>query len=85
MLYKLGRHPYRSAHLHYILTADSYQTLTTHIFDPDDLYINSDVVSGVKESLLAKFELVEDKNRIVQSGFESSYYEVEHDFVLAPA
>ena len=85
MLDKLGRHSNRPAHLHYILTADGYQTLTTHIFDPEDPYINSDAVFGVKKSLLAKFELVEDKSRIAQSGFESPYYEVEHDFVLAPA
>ena len=51
----LGRHPYRPAHLHYILKADGFETLTTHIFDPDDPYINSDAVFGVKESLLAEF------------------------------
>ncbi len=28
----------------------------THIFDPDDPYINSDAVFGVKESLLAAFQ-----------------------------
>ena len=29
--------------------------MTTHIFDPDAPYINSDVVFGVKQSLLARF------------------------------
>lgn len=85
LLASLGRHPYRPAHLHYILEADGYETLITHIFDPDDKYINSDAVFGVKESLLAKFELIEDPSRIAQEGAEGPFYEVVHDFVLARA
>lgn len=79
----LGRHPYRPAHLHYILEADGYETLTTHIFDPDDPYIHSDAVFGVKESLMAKFDLIEDPDRIAADGMDGPYYEVVHDFVLA--
>ncbi len=85
MLEKLGRHPYRPAHLHYILEADGFETLITHIFDPDDPYIHSDAVFGVKESLLAKFDLIEDPARIKEAGFDKPYNEVVHDFVLAPA
>lgn len=85
MLKKLGRHPFRPAHLHYILEAPGFETLITHIFDPDDPYIHSDAVFGVKESLLARFELVEDPARISAAGFDRPFYEVVHDFVLAPA
>lgn len=85
MLGDLGRHPYRPAHLHYILEAECYETLVTHIFDPDDKYINSDAVFGVKESLLAKFDLVEDPKRIKEEGAKGPFFEVIHDFVLAPA
>ena len=84
LLGSLGRHPYRPAHLHYILEADGYESLITHIFDPDDKYINSDAVFGVKESLLAKFDLIEDPARIKAEGAEGPFYEVVHDFVLAP-
>lgn len=84
MLGKLGRHPYRPAHLHYILEADGYETLVTHIFDPDDEYIHSDAVFGVKESLLAKFDLIEDPERIAAEHPDGPFYEVIHDFVLAP-
>ena len=83
MLDKLGRHPFRPAHLHYILEADGFETLITHIFDPEDPYIHSDAVFGVKESLLAKFELIEDPKQIAEAGFDRPYYEVVHDFVLA--
>ncbi|MCY4179072.1 MAG: intradiol ring-cleavage dioxygenase [Litoreibacter sp.] len=85
LLEKLGRHPFRPAHLHYILEAEGYETLITHIFDPDDPYIHSDAVFGVKESLLAKFDLIDDPAKVAAAGFDGPYYEVIHDFVLAPA
>ena len=84
LLDKLGRHPYRPAHFHYIILKDGYDPLTTHIFDPDDPYINSDAVFGVKESLMAKFEPIEDPAKQAENGFGGPYYDVEHDFVLAP-
>ncbi|NRB05059.1 MAG: intradiol ring-cleavage dioxygenase [Rhodobacteraceae bacterium] len=85
LLGSLGRHPNRPAHLHYILEAEGYETLITHIFDPDDKYIRSDAVFGVKESLLAKFDLIEDPARIAEEEAEGPFFEVVHDFVLAPA
>ncbi|SCB19619.1 intradiol ring-cleavage dioxygenase [Rhizobium hainanense] len=84
LLDALGRHPYRPAHLHYIIKADGFETLTTHIFDPDDPYIHSDAVFGVKESLLAEFRLTEDPARAKDLGFRGPFWQVEHDFVLAP-
>lgn len=84
LLNRLGRHPYRPAHLHYILSKDGFETLTTHIFDPDDPYIDSDSVFGVKKSLIAEFSKVEDPEKIAGAGFEGSFYwDVEFDFVLA--
>ncbi len=83
LLGALGRHPYRPAHLHFILKADGFETLTTHIFDPDDPYINSDAVFGVKESPLAEFRRVDDTERARQLEFEGWFWEVEYDFVLA--
>ena len=83
LLGALGRHPYRPAHLHFILSAPGYETLTTHIFDPDDPYINSDAVFGVKESLLAEFRKVDDAARAKELEFEGWFWDVEFNFVLA--
>ncbi len=83
LLGHLGRHPYRPAHLHYIIKADGFQTLTTHIFDPDDPYIHSDAVFGVKKSLLAEFRLTDEQERAKELGFGGKFWQVEHDFVLA--
>jgi hydroxyquinol 1,2-dioxygenase len=71
LLDALGRHPYRPAHLHFILKADGFETLVTHIFDPDDRYINSDAVFGVKQTLLADFRKVDDSERAKALGFSN--------------
>ena len=83
LLGALGRHPYRPAHLHYILEAAGHQSLVTHIFDPDDAYIASDAVFGVKESLLARFTWVSDPGAIAKAGMAGPFHHVVHDFVLA--
>ena len=83
LLNKLGRHGFRPAHFHYIITREGFDPLTTHIFDPDDPYIDSDAVFGVKASLMAKFDPVNDAAKAAEHGFEGIYYDVEHDFVLA--
>jgi len=83
LLARLGRHPYRPAHFHYLISREGYDTLTTHIFDPDDPYIGSDAVFGVKESLLADFVPVDDPELQRQNAFETRYFDVEFDFRLA--
>jgi len=83
LLAQLGRHPYRPAHLHYIVSAPGYDELTTHIFDPDDPYIASDAVFGVKKSLLARFEKVDDPQKSSELEFVGPYWDVEFDFTLA--
>lgn len=86
LLLQLGRHPYRPAHLHYIISKEGFDTLTTHIFDPDCKYIDTDAVFGVKEDLLAEFRKVDDPAKIAEMGFDGPFYwDVEFDFVLARA
>lgn len=55
MLLALGRHPYRPAHLHFIVFAPGFETLTTHIFVRGDRYLDSDAVFGVKDALIVDF------------------------------
>ncbi|MEM7717636.1 MAG: intradiol ring-cleavage dioxygenase [Pseudomonadota bacterium] len=53
MLAAMGRHPFRPAHLHFLVTADGYEKIVTHTFLGDDPYLESDAVFGVKKSLIA--------------------------------
>ncbi|HLF77399.1 MAG TPA: dioxygenase [Dehalococcoidia bacterium] len=51
-----GRHPNRAAHTHLIISAPGYYSVTTHIFDSESPYLDSDAVFGVRDSLIVKFE-----------------------------
>lgn len=53
LLRALGRHPWRPAHLHFMITAPGYQRLVTHVFRQGDQYLDSDAVFGVRSSLVA--------------------------------
>jgi len=81
---QLGRHPCRPVHLHYIVSADGYEKLTTHIFDPDDESIGSDAVFGVKESLLAAFRRVHHPARAERLEFSGDFREVECNLAPSP-
>ncbi|MFI7635853.1 intradiol ring-cleavage dioxygenase [Nonomuraea sp. NPDC049400] len=50
LLTATGRHPWRAAHIHVIVSAPGHHPLTTTIFDAEDPYIDSDAVFGVKRS-----------------------------------
>ena len=85
LLKALGRHPYRPAHLHFIVSAEGFQPIVTHIFTPDCPYLHSDAVFGVKQSLVADFKTVDDENRAAELGFPNPFAAVAWDFALAPA
>jgi hydroxyquinol 1,2-dioxygenase len=70
------RHPYRPAHIHFIVAADGYRTLTTHIFVGDSEYIDSDAVFAVKKSLITEFVEVDDPE-------QAARYQVSNPFRLA--
>jgi hydroxyquinol 1,2-dioxygenase len=55
LLRATGRHPWRPAHLHFMIQAPGYETLVTHVFRKDDQYLDSDAVFGVRESLLGEW------------------------------
>jgi protocatechuate 3,4-dioxygenase beta subunit len=52
LLQSLGRHPFRPAHVHFMISAPGTRTLVTHLFLAGDNYLGSDAVFGVKPSLI---------------------------------
>lgn len=73
MLESIGRHPYRPAHMHFLVGADGFERVTTHIFVAGDPYLESDAVFGVKESLIVEYNPTDD---------HSCPWEAAYDFVL---
>jgi protocatechuate 3,4-dioxygenase beta subunit len=56
LLAAMGRHPFRPAHVHFMISAPGYRTLVTHLFFEGDEYLESDAVFGVKPSLVVRPE-----------------------------
>ena len=56
MIMQTKRHPMRPAHVHFLVNAKGYEPLITHVFIDGDKYLDSDVVFGVKDELVAKIE-----------------------------
>jgi len=55
------RSAWRPAHFHVIVSAPGYQTVVTEIFDCDDPYLATDAVFGVRQGLLAHYEMIDGK------------------------
>jgi hydroxyquinol 1,2-dioxygenase len=73
LLRATGRHPWRPAHLHFMIKAPRYETLVTHVFRKGDQYLDSDAVFGVRESLVGDW--------LAQP---AGSYTLDFDFVLNP-
>lgn len=60
LLNSTGRHSMRAAHTHFIVTAPGYYPVTTHFFDSESSYLDSDAVFGVRDSLILEFEKLDN-------------------------
>jgi protocatechuate 3,4-dioxygenase beta subunit len=82
LLAATGRHPYRPAHLHYIVGAPGYRPVTTHVFVADSPYLDSDAVFGVKDSLVRDVPEVDDPARAAEAGLPNPFRSLEFDITL---
>ncbi|MDB5983377.1 MAG: hydroxyquinol 1,2-dioxygenase [Pseudomonas sp.] len=83
MLDAANRHPWRPAHLHFMIDVPGYRKLVTHLFNSDDPYLESDAVFGVKGSLQVTYQdrPAHDPDAgglNIEVPFKSAYY----DFVM---
>ena len=83
MLEALGRHPYRPAHIHFIVTAEGYRNVVTQLFTEGDSYLDSDAVFGVKGPLVVEYR-PGDAAEGARYGIASPFLVVEYDFGLDP-
>ena len=86
MLRAAGRHPWRPAHIHFVVSAEGYEPVTTHIFDRADEYLGSDAVFAVKDSLICDFVRHDaPEGEAARLGIDRPYYTTAFDFHLKPA
>jgi hydroxyquinol 1,2-dioxygenase len=84
LLRALGRHPYRPAHIHLLISAEGFVPVTTHLFVKGDPYLDSDAVFGTKDSLVVDFIRHDSDEEAAQYHVNAPFYTVEYDFVLKP-
>ncbi len=85
MLRATERHPWRPAHVHFMISAPGYETLVTHVFADGDEYLDSDAVFGVKNSLIREF--TQHPPGAMPDGTVSAtaWRHLSYDFGLKPA
>lgn len=82
LLRSLGRHPFRPAHIHLIVSADGFVPVTTHLFVKGDPYLDSDAVFGTKDSLVVDFVPHDSAEEAARYHVSAPFYTAEYDFVL---
>ena len=82
LLRALGRHPFRPAHIHLLISADGFVPVTTHLFVKGDEYLDSDAVFGTKDSLVVDFIRYDSEEEAAQYNVTVPFYKVEYDFFL---
>ncbi|SDM39649.1 dioxygenase family protein [Allokutzneria albata] len=85
LLAAAGRHPYRPAHVHFIVAAEGHHAVTTHAFDSESEYIDSDTVFAVKRDLVVDFESVDDPAEAARYGVTAPFRYARFDVALAPS
>jgi hydroxyquinol 1,2-dioxygenase len=82
MLEATGRHPWRPAHLHFMITAPGHERLITHVFRRGSPYLDSDAVFGVRPSLVADWTRHDAGTAPDGSRRDAPYWTLDFDFVL---
>ncbi|WP_020134998.1 intradiol ring-cleavage dioxygenase [Streptomyces sp. 351MFTsu5.1] len=84
LLRATGRHPYRPAHIHFIVGAEGHTPVTTHIFVAGSDYLDSDAVFAVKRSLVQDFATTDDPSLAAEFGVPNPFRHARFDLVLEP-
>ncbi|MBO0806097.1 MAG: hydroxyquinol 1,2-dioxygenase [Nocardiopsaceae bacterium] len=84
LLKATGRHSFRPAHIHFIVTAPGHRDLTTHMFVAGSEYIESDTVFAVKKSLVVDFKEVSDADQAAKWDMPVPFRHAHFEIVMQP-
>lgn len=80
-----GRHAMRPAHIHFIVSADGYESLTTHVFSANDEYLDSDAVFATKSSLIGDYQQSDDADLASKYNLPIPFTHLRFDMGLMPS
>jgi protocatechuate 3,4-dioxygenase beta subunit len=75
------RHPYRPAHIHFMITKPGYKTLITQVFADDADNLQTDVTFSVIQSIVAHFEQ-HPAGSAPAEDVDGPFYTLTFDFTL---
>ena len=81
MLNAVGRHPFRPAHVHFLIAAPGHETLTTALYIDGDKYLDSDAVFGSRKSLVVGYSHFDKQANDREPQMDA----IKFDFVLNPS
>ena len=79
-----SRHGMRPAHIHFIVSADGYESLTTHVFSDGDEYLDSDAVFATKSSLIGYYSESDDAETAARYNIPVPFSHLQFDMGLMP-
>lgn len=85
MLKAQGRHPWRPAHVHFMISAQGHEQLVTQVFVDGDPYLDSDVVFGVKDNLIRNFQRHPADTSVDDRVGKDGYARLDYEFRLKKA
>ena len=85
LLEAAGRHAWRPAHVHFMLTAEGCERLVTQVFAEGERHLESDAVFGVKDTLVRSYEPREPGTAPDGSVQDRPWRHLAYDFRLRPA
>ena len=80
-----SRHGMRPAHIHFIVSADGYESLTTHVFSDGDEYLDSDAVFATKSSLIGYYSESDDADTAARYNLSVPFSHLQFDMGLMPS
>ena len=84
MIKQTNRHPMRPAHIHFLVAAKGHEPLITHVFMEGDKYLDSDVVFGVKDELIARIEKRSDATMPDGTKASAPWHLMTYEFHVKP-
>lgn len=82
LLFALGRHGQRPAHIHFFISADAHRKLTTQINIEGDPLVNDDFAYATRDGLVPHITERSDAASIAAAGMEAPFAEIVFDFHL---
>jgi catechol 1,2-dioxygenase len=80
----LGRHGHRPAHVHFMVSAPGFRTLTTQINIASDPYLHDDFAFGTRDGLIPEVVQRDDPAAIAAHDLNGPFVEIAFDFILKP-